>query len=157
VYNYILGRPWRYLFYTAVMLVYGAITYLFFGLVLFAALAITHWAVGLWVGGSVAGGLSRFESIVPRPEFGELIQPLPTVEQRSGSAGVAAWIVMVWVRLLVALLPAFATSYYFSAHTWIYLLLRRAADGTAFDDVYRHDVSNQSDAAPAADDRTADE
>jgi hypothetical protein len=138
-FNYILGRPWRYLLYTGAMLVYGAITYLFFGLIIFAALAITHGAVGLWVGGGsdVAGNLSRFDAMLPPPQFGQLLPPMQaTADRTSGSASVAAWIVMVWARLLVALLPAFAVSYYYSAHTWIYLLLRRAADGTEFDDLY---------------------
>jgi hypothetical protein len=43
---------------------------------------------------------------------------------------------MVWIKLLIAVLPAFAVSYYFNAQTWVYLLLRRSADLVDFDDVY---------------------
>ena len=136
-YNYVLGRPWRYLAYALVALVYGAVTYLFVAVVVFLTLYLTRLALGLWVVADLAGGEGRLEAILPVPQFGELIQPIDWAALSGHpSASIAAWIAGVWVRLVVALLPAFAVGYYFSAHTWIYLLLRRAADGTEFDDMY---------------------
>jgi hypothetical protein len=151
VYNYVLGRPWRWLFYTAVTVIYGAITYLFFGLLLFFTLAITHWAAGAWVGEAAMGG-NRFEAMFPAPTFGEFVKPMEqTAEGTSGSLTVAAWLIQAWVRLLVGLLPAFAISYYFSAHTWVYLLLRRAADGTGIEDVYLTDAEFEHEPAAESD------
>src|SRR5699024_1690744 len=67
VFNYALGRPWRYLFYTAVMIVYGAITYLFVGLVIFLILTITRSFVGWWDINSLQAGVTRFDAILPAP------------------------------------------------------------------------------------------
>jgi hypothetical protein len=68
---------------------------------------------------------------------------------------VAAWIGGVWLKLLIALLPAFTVSYYFCAYTWMYLLLRRAADGTEFDDLYLDEPIPDPDAAPPVETGTA--
>ncbi len=137
-FNYIIGRPWRYLFYNLVMVVYGAITYLFVGLIVFVALWCTKVAMGLWVFTSVGEGanaVNRFDAILPAPQLGELV---PAVDWAAlhGSSWLAAWIIMVWVKLLIALLPAFAVSFFFCEQTWIYLLLRRSADGSELDEVH---------------------
>jgi hypothetical protein len=139
-FNYVLGRPWRYLFYTAVALVYGAITYLFVGFVLYLTLWVTKVFVGLWAGGG------RFDAILPAPQFGELLYE-PNWAALDGSGSVAAAMVLVWVKLLLALLPAFWVSFYLVSQTWIYLLLRQAADGAEFDDVYVSASQPQGQAA----------
>lgn len=136
VFNYVLGRPWRYIFYNAVMLVYGAITYLFVGLIVFMTLWMTKAFTGLWVFRDVAEGKNRFDEILPQPRLGELVHAV-NWETLDSSSAIAAAIVLVWVKLLIAVLPAFAVSYFFSQQTWIYLLLRKSADGTEFDEVYR--------------------
>ena len=59
--------------------------------------------------------------------------PLPQWGQLDQSGQIAGAMVLVWVKLLVFLLPAYAFSYYFCAQTWIYLLLRRAADRIGLD------------------------
>ena len=133
-FNYVIGRPWRYLFYNLVMVVYGAITYLFVGLIVFLTLWCTKAAVGLWTFAG-DGDQTRFDAILPNPQLGELVH---TVEWSAldGSGWLAASIVMVWVKLLIALLPAFAVSLFFCEQTWIYLLLRRTAEGAELDEVY---------------------
>jgi hypothetical protein len=151
-FNYIFGRPWKWALYTLVMLIYGLITFLFFGGILYLALTAAHWALGGWVVSDVGQGASRFEAIMPAPELGQLVRSAnwPAL-QGYGTASVAAWIAGIWLRLLVGLLPAFTVSYYFCAHTWIYLLLRRAADGTEFDDLYLEEAIPNPDAGPPID------
>lgn len=146
-FNYVIGRPWRYLFYTAIMLVYGAVTYLFVGLVVYLTLWATKMAAGLWVFREVDGGTNRFDAILPAPRLGELVH---TVDWNSldGSAAIAAGIVLVWVKLLIALLPAYAVSFFFCEQTWIYLLLRRSADGSEIDEVYLENEVPQAMATP---------
>lgn len=134
-FNYVLGRPWRYLFYTAVFLVYGAVTYLFVGFVLYLTLRVTKTFVGLWAVHDVSPGVGRFDAILPDPQLGTLLYQ-PDRDSLDPSGIVAAEIVRVWVKLLVGLLAAYAVSYYFCAQTWIYLLLRRAADDAEFDEVH---------------------
>lgn len=129
-FNYVFGRPWRWLLYTGVALVYGAITYLFVGLVLFLTVWITHRAAGWWVIATVGEAkVNRFDAMLTPPELGQLIYHIQW-DTLPATAKAAAGMIWVWVVLLLALLPAYAISYYFASHTWIYLLLRRSADGT---------------------------
>jgi hypothetical protein len=134
-YNYVVGRPWQYVFYTAVMIVYGAIAYLLVGLVVFSTIWLTRNCLSAGAVSEVAEGVTRLDAVMPEPAWGELLTEADWDElDRTGT--VTAALVMVWNRLLIAILPAFAVSYYFNAQTWIYLLLRRSADLVEFDEVY---------------------
>src|SRR5690606_5540165 len=64
-FNYLLGRPWRFLFYWATMLVYGAVTYLFVGLMVYFSLWTTKAFVGWWVFSDTPAGVNRFDAIFP--------------------------------------------------------------------------------------------
>lgn len=134
-YNYVVGRPWRYFFYTAVMIVYGAVTYLLVGLVVFSTIWFTKHCLSLGAVSEVADGVTRLDAVMPDPRWGRLLSD-PDWDQLGGTGTVAAALVRVWLMLLIAVLPAFAVSYYFNAQTWVYLLLRRSADLVDFDDVY---------------------
>jgi hypothetical protein len=49
---------------------------------------------------------------------------------------IAASLLAFWVYLVVAMLGAFAISFYFTANTIIYYLMRHEVDATEMDDVY---------------------
>lgn len=134
-YNYVVGRFWRYLFYTAVLIVYGAVTYLLVGLVVFGTIWLTRNFLAAGAISEVADGVTRLDTVVPEPQFGQLLSEADW-DQLDKSGTVTAVLVSVWNRLLIAILPAFAVSYYFNAQTWVYLLLRRSADLVEFDEVY---------------------
>jgi hypothetical protein len=134
-YNYVVGRPWRYFFYTAVMIVYGAVTYMLIGLVVFSTIWITKNSLSAGAVSEVIEGTTRLDAIMPEPQWGKLL-PEADWDNLSGLGTVAAALVMVWLKLLIAVLPAFAVSYYFNAQTWVYLLLRRSADMVEFDEIY---------------------
>ena len=134
-YNYVVGRPWRYVFYTAVMIVYGAVTYMVIGLVVFSTIWITKACLSAGAVSEVAQGTTRLDAIMPDPLWGRLL-PEADWKHLVGMGTVAAALVMVWLKLLIAVLPAFAVSYYFNAQAWVYLLLRRSADLVEFDEVY---------------------
>jgi hypothetical protein len=153
-FNYVMGQPWRWLCYTLVALVYGAITYAFVGLFIFIAIYFTHQSLDLGVVAQVGEGVDavgRFEAMFQAPRLGELAYQVQW-DELSWSAKIAAALIWVWVMLLIALLPAFVISYYFTAHTWIYLLLRRSSEGAEFDEVYLE--PREPDLAPAAADKT---
>ena len=135
VYHYVFFRAWRLIFYNVVALVYGAATYLFVGALIFLILMVTQKFAGSFVWASAPGVADRFELIMPPPQVGQLGYELDW-SSLAGSAAVTAALIKVWSFVLVALLGAYAVSYYYCAQTWIYLLLRRAADGTEYDDVY---------------------
>src|SRR3989440_5840949 len=57
---------------------------------------------------------------------------------------------MVWVYLAIGLLGAFAISFYFSANTIIYFLMRHEVDATELDDVYLEQSDDEfAEPAPA--------
>ncbi len=125
-YSYVVTRPWRFIFHTLVALGYGAVTYLFVGLVVFLALYLAHWATGAW---------SPFGQLMPQPQLGELGY---TIQGAGGwSDQIAATVIKVWVMLTIGLVAAYAVSYYFCAYGLIYLLLRKACDGTDAAQVYQ--------------------
>ncbi|MCC7191849.1 MAG: hypothetical protein IT444_03610 [Phycisphaeraceae bacterium] len=153
-FNYVTGRPWQLLFYTLAALVYGAITYLFVAVVVFLTLLLAHQIVG-WGAGVFMNspeGIDRFDQLFREPNFGRLAYN-PEWSSLRTTGRVAAVLIMVWTYLFVGLLGAYAISYYFTAQTWIYLLLRRSADGTEFDDVYVGSKSTSQAQSPSLPDK----
>ena len=137
-YGYVFARPWHWLFYNAVAAVYGALTYLLVGLVVFLALWATKTFADMFVFRDAVPGVSRLDAMLVDPRLGNLVPEVsPASDSLSATGQAAAWLIAVWVRLLILLLPAFAVSYFFSAQTWVYLLLRRSADGVDYDQVHR--------------------
>lgn len=137
-FSYVMGRPWRFLFYTLSALVYGAITYTFIAFVVYLVLWATKTFTGLFVFRDAVEGVGRFDAMLPDPHLGGL--PFHDAQQKSMEEGwsvtASRAMITVWVKLLIGLLPAFAFSFYFCAQTWIYLLLRQNADGTELEAVY---------------------
>jgi len=132
--GYVLGRPWRWLFYSVVAVVYGAITYLFVGVVLFLTVAAAQYFIDAGVIADV-NGVDRFDLILPKPAPARLTHDLASADL-NWSGKTAAAIVWFWVTLARGLLLAYAISFFITASTWVYLLLRRAQDGNELDDVY---------------------
>lgn len=137
--SFVLGRPWRFILYAGITVIYGAVTYLIVGLFIFLALYLTHWATGLWVFREAGEGVDRFQAILPKPEFGNLSYAIGW-ENLSGSALLAAGVVRIQVYLVIGLLAAYAISYYLSSLSIVYLLLRRKHDGTDIADVYEEPI-----------------
>ncbi len=135
VYNYVLFRPWRWLFYTAVGLGYGVVVYLVLAGIVNVSLSITQGVVAAGVGDAAIGAVNRFDLIMPGDTAALLSEGVDETVWLSWTGSLASMAVRMWMYALVALLWAFAVSFYFCAHTWIYLLLRRVSDGTEFDDI----------------------
>ncbi len=123
VFTFLLYRPMRYLILSAVMLVYGALTYLIVGLIVFLTLWFTRSATGIWV--------NDFDQLLPAAQLGQPLGELDTAGLSSTDKA-ASWLIRVWSALLFGISIAYAASYFFTAQTWMYLLLRRDVDGSAF-------------------------
>jgi len=123
VFTFLLYRPLRYLVLSLVLLIYGALTYLIVGLIVFLTLWFTRSAAGVWVG--------DFDQLLPLAEFG---QPLAAVDTAalSTTQRATSWLVRASSALLYGVWIAYAVSYFFTAQTWLYLLLRQQVDGSAF-------------------------
>lgn len=127
VFTFLIYRPMRYLILTAIMLVYGALTYLIVGLMIFLTLWFTRSAAGVWVG--------DFHQLLPTVELGRPLGPLSTADL-GATEKATSWLIRVWSALLFGLSIAYVVSYFFTAQTWMYLLLRREVDGSAFEEYF---------------------
>ena len=137
-FSYVFARPWRMLFYTLVAIVYGALTYLFVRFFIWLVLILTHFAVGWWLGGQPE---QYWPAIWPHPNLDHL--PYHTnYDGLKWSEDFAAGMISFWVYLVIGLLGAYAISFYFSANTIIYYLMRREVDATELDDVYVEDTED---------------
>jgi hypothetical protein len=131
-FSYVFARPWRMLFYTAVAVAYGALAYLFVKFFAYVVLASTHYFVGWWLGGQPG---RWYPEMWPAPSFASLPYNLD-LAGLAWPEQVAAVLIAICVYLIVSLVGAFAISFYFSASTIIYYLMRREVDATELEDVY---------------------
>jgi hypothetical protein len=145
-FSYVFARPWRMLFYTAVALLYGAVCYAFAHWFIFVMLKLTHLFASWWLKGQP--GL-YFPQIWPSPQVQSLVFR-PNFEVLKGTESVAASIIRLWIDLVIALLGAFVISFYFTASTIIYYLMRQEVDATELDDVYVEETDEDLNDAPAS-------
>ncbi len=139
-FSYVYARPWRMLFYTLLLLVYGAATYLFLSFAMYVLLAGVHifvgWGVslfGLLHGWNTGGG--KLDAMWQPPRFGALIAPINWWAM-NWSEFLGAIFLYFWLFLAVTLLGAYVMSYYFAGNTILYLLLRRSVDGQSLNEIF---------------------
>lgn len=142
-FSYVYAKPWRMGFYTVTATVYGAICYAFVRFFSFLLLWITRQFLEF-------GFLSKnekLETIWPEPTFTDFLGSAATTPANwSTSAG--GFLIYVWVLVVVGLMVSFLISFYFSANTIIYALMRNRVDKTALDEIYTG--SDEMAAEPAA-------
>ena len=133
-FSYVYSKPWRMGFYTAIAAVYGAICYTFVRFFAFLLLSAARWVLQL----GVFGDNKKLTAIWPeQPSFVSLLVP-PDWQQLIWSEWVAAFLVYLLLLVVIGLLVAFVISFYFSANTIIYSLMRNRVDNTALEDIYTH-------------------
>lgn len=143
-FSYVYARPWRLGFYVIVSLVYFVLTFLFVSFALYLLLLAVHTflGVGMNLGGFNMGaysGETKLETIWPGPTMGDLAGHA-NWHAMSWGEFIAAWCVHLWVYVLIAGLGAYAMTFYHSANTIVYLLLRRSVDGQSITDVYEEEA-----------------
>ena len=145
-FSYVFARPWRMLFYTAVAVAYGALSYLFVRLFVYVTLAVTHLFLTWFLYGQAGEYINQ---IWPAPtDFWKIPYDI-NFAGLAWSEKVSAFLVAAWVYLLLGLAGAFVISFYFSANTIIYYLMRREVDATELEDVYVEDAEDDLvDAGP---------
>jgi len=150
---YIYKKPWRMLFYTSMAAVYGSICYAFVRFFVFLLLWITHQSLQLGAKsvasasnlfGKESGVLSRFNSIWPEPTlinlFGSTISEPISLTQTA--AHIVVYLV-IW--MFVLLLASFILSFYFSANTIIYALIRQKVDDTPINEIFTPEEMEELD------------
>jgi hypothetical protein len=137
-FSYVYARPWRMLFYTLAAVLYGALCYVFVRFFIGIMLILTHHFVGAGMFVNVDGSrvpLDLWNTMWPAPETHGFTYDVDWLTLGPAQS-LAAFLVSFWVYLTVGMLGAFAISFYFSANTIIYYLMRREVDATELDDVY---------------------
>ncbi len=147
-YSYIFGRPWRLAFYSILAFVYARIVLSVVALVVVWAGRITNSGLARGVGEKMASDASKLD-------LGVIFGGFPYIATGYGPLMRAAnhiltgrvhdsfkdvefggWLILFWQYILLALFMAFGLSLFYSLVTQIYLLMRKANDSTAFEEVY---------------------
>ncbi|MHC4556914.1 MAG: hypothetical protein ACYTFW_05660 [Planctomycetota bacterium] len=138
-FSYVYAKPWRMVFYTAIAAVYGAICYTFVrffaSLLLWVTLRLLQF--GLWVDNS-SKEVNKLTVIWPKPEFMKNLIGSSGPATTNWSESLAAFLIYLFLLVVVGLVVSFIISFYFSANTIIYSLMRKKVDNTALDDIYTH-------------------
>ena len=156
-FSYVYAKPWRMLFYSLLAIAYGALCYLFIRLFIGLMLGLTSFFVGLLVFRSADNGVNLWKVMFPGPaHFWKLPYDIDYLAL-SPAGDIGAFLVAFWAYLTIAMLGAFAISFYFSANTIIYYLMRREVDATEMDDVYLEQPEEDFAETPATAAHTAAE
>lgn len=158
-FSYLFARPWKAGLYALVAVVYGTITYLFVRLFLFLAMLGTHFFVSVGFIGSGSTELGsesdKLDLIWSTPTFTDLTGGHSWLAM-DGAEKFAAGVISVWTFLVASLAAAYLLSFFASASTMIYYLLRKGVDATDLDDVYVEE-SEGEELPPAATEQTGEQ
>lgn len=114
-YAYVFGRPLRTALYLAFVLVQGAIAFALVRWVVVGAIDLTENLATAWLSGGVEQSL---------------------VTTTGPDVTTPATLIEGWRDIALLVLPAFVVSFYFSASTLVYLLLRRVNDEQDVSDIW---------------------
>jgi len=131
-FSYVYAKPWRMLFYTAIAAVYGAICYIFVRFFAFLLFSVTHWFLKL----GILGDNSKLAAIWPGSSFTRLVGPLDLSASANWTQSLAIFLIYLCLLVVIGLVVSFIISFYFSANTIIYSLMRNKVDNTALEDIY---------------------
>jgi hypothetical protein len=136
-FSYVYSKPWRLSFYTLLAAIYGSISYLFVRFFAFILLGTSRWflSLGIWSSGNKAQQLNKLVAIWPKPEFFNLLGSGLEIS-RNATESIAAFVIYLTILVVAGLVVAFAVSFYFSASTIIYCLLRNKIDNTPLDNIF---------------------
>ncbi|MHC4144736.1 MAG: hypothetical protein ACYSWW_18850 [Planctomycetota bacterium] len=137
-FSYVYARPWQMGFYCVIAAVYGSICYVFVRFFAFLLLCITRYFLqfGVWVDSSSAGA-DKLSAIWPAPKFMDLLGSSQNLAL-SWTESLAAFLIRLFLLVVLGLVVSFIISFYFSANTIIYSLMRNRVDNTALEDICTH-------------------
>jgi len=136
-FSYVCTRPWRMAAYAVVAAVYGSICYLFVRFVVFLVITITRQYVmlSIWTDSAKNSDISKAAAIWPEPEFFNLLGQSAEVS-RNTTESIAVFLVYLAILIVSGVVISFVISFYFSASSVIYALMRKNVDQTSLDSVY---------------------
>jgi len=170
-YSYVYQAPWQYIWYSLVALAYGAVIVFFIGIMGSLTVYLSKWGVSQTPGLGWKDRTPTFLFVYAPQSFGwrtlllqddthNLVTKAGTINDTSYDAYVASmkWyntfgavlVSVVWVGAVFMLVLGFGYSYFWSASSIIYLLMRRKVDDAELDEVYLEEEDEASYAGPLA-------
>jgi hypothetical protein len=172
-YSYVYQAPWHYLWYAAVALAYGAVVIFFVGFMGSLVVYMTKWSVTLgpttnsrepsylfqWAPTSFGWRdllLSKSDNSQVRDAVNErgdvvrerVFKPEVDTNQPNWHNNIATFFVTIWLYLLFLLVVGFSYSYFWTASTMIYLLMRKKVDETELDEIHLEEEPEQPFPSP---------
>ena len=169
-YSYVYQKPWHFIWYSLVALLYGAIIVFFVGFMGSLTVYLAKWGVSETPGMTAVrgpGGPSFLFAYAPtsfgwrslllqgaevnnerivdsegrinQPAYDKWVGAVPNYngpDRLSWYNLVGAFFVAIWLWVAFLLILGFSYSYFWSASTIIYMLLRRNVDAAEMDEVY---------------------
>lgn len=170
-YNYVYESPWHYLWYSLVAIVYGAALTLFVITVGSLTTYLAKWGVKqfpawgadrspeyLFIYSPDSLGWRKLLTEGSPAAIDDLGRPVnyPAYNQYMNDYGwynkAGAGMVSFWVTIVFLLVIGFSYSYFWTASTQVYLLMRKRVDETEIDEVY---IEEEPAEAPAPVDQAA--
>jgi hypothetical protein len=144
-FSYVYAKPWRMGFYTTIAAVYGAICYTFVRFFAFLLLLTTHLFVRLGVWAENSKEVNKLAAIWSEPRFMNL-SGSSSLAIANWSQSIGAFLINLLLLIVVGLVVSFVISFYFSANTIIYSLMRNRVDNTALEDIFSpsEDIETES-------------
>jgi hypothetical protein len=142
-FSYVYNKPWRMGLYMAIAFVYGAICYEFVRFFSFLVLWTTHAFLQL----GFAYKNVKLHAIWPEPTLDDFFGA-GVAAPLNWSTSISSALIYFWILVVIGLVVAFVISFYFSASTIIYALMRNRVDLIALEDVYVYSPQEAPASAP---------
>jgi hypothetical protein len=130
-------------FYTTIAAAYGSLCYMFVRFFAFLLLWVSNkfLQLGIWAENS-SNQVDKLTAIWSEPTFRHLFGPSVEVGL-NWSELIAAFLIRLFLWIIVGFVVSFIISFYFSANTIIYAALRKKVDDTALEVVYIESEENE--------------
>jgi hypothetical protein len=171
-YSYVYQKPWHYVWYALVAIAYGAVLVFFVGFMGSLMVYLGKWGVSNTPGLTAADREPSYLFIYAprsfewralllqdgRAEGGPVVQDgqiVPKQFEKFSHTNMHAWnymgaaLMWFWLMLVFLLILGFGYSYFWSAGTLIYLLMRRNVDAAEMDEVYLEEDDHEGPYTPA--------
>jgi hypothetical protein len=156
--SYPFTKPWKWVLYSILLLVYGSICWIFVNLFTFVMLKVTRGIVafgtapfGWWLRENGDNPVRKLELLWPMSGAG-VLYAWPDWSHLAWYEYASAALIGAFVMIVVGLMWSFLASFFFSGNTVLYFLMRRDVDGTDMEDVCIEDDEDfdSSPTVPAA-------
>lgn len=155
-YNYVYQAPWQYLWNGIVAIAYGMVVVFFVAFMGSMVVYLAKWGLGQGIGTEYFSS-RRIENLfiyapesydwhnllVDRPELKSYAAADVHAAYKSENLAwynyISATLVGLWTTLILLFVVGYGYSYFFTASTMIYLIMRHTVDDTDIDEVYADD------------------